>query len=360
MPTETKPAAAPAVAAPAPTGDKPLLTQPVALDQLSDAQHAKWLKTGELPVAGAKQVKSLVRADADGNPPAEPVDGEVQLGDEPVEPKPAATPAKKVGVGSATYAQLKARVREAEAELARLRSGPRNDEPTEPVADEPTAPAPKAAAAPRPKSTDLDAQGKAKYETWEQYEDALLEWREAQVLAKVDQRVSEREQQRQIAQANAVIERDWNAKVDEAQAKYDDFATVALDKKTGPYELIRPGSAVDQWILKRPLGAEILYYFGKNRAELLRIGQMHPVDASAELVALEAKLNGSTPAPAMPPESQVTRAPKPAAKVGGRGTSAIDDSTRALMDDPTRNPDAMRRFMEAENRREIRERLGTR
>lgn len=352
MPVETKatPAAEPAkVTTPA---------QPVPLESLSDEQHVAWLKTGELPVHGDKRAKPLVRADKDGNPPAEvETDDADAVADEVGKGK--TEPAKRPGLGSMTYAQMKARIRELEAKEAERSREPEPDE----IVDDDAAPPPTKAkeATPRPKSTDLDANGKAKYANWEDYEDALLEWNTERVLAKTDERVSQREQERAIARANGEIERDWNAKVDEAQSKYDDFQAVALDKRTGPYELIKPGSAIDQWILKRPLGAELLYYFGKNRAELLRIGRMHPVDASAELVALESKLSKHDSAPAKESEQvRISRTPKPASEVGGRGTAAVDDVARALADDPTKSEDAMRRFMAAENEKNIRERLGER
>ena len=352
MPVETK--AAP-VAEPAKVTTS---AQPVPLDQLNNEQHIQWLKTGELPVQGDKRAKPLIRADKDGNPPAE-ADADAADAVATDDGKGKTEPPKRPGLGSMTYAQMKARIRELEAKEAERVAAPADDE----IVDDEAAPPPTTAkvATPRPKSTDLDANGKAKYANWEDYEDALLEWNTERVLAKTDERVSQREQERAIARANGEIERDWNAKVDEAQSKYDDFQTVALDKRTGPYELIKPGSAIDQWILKRPLGAELLYYFGKNRAELLRIGRMHPVDASAELVALESKLSKHDSAPAKESEKvRITRTPKPASEVGGRGTAAVDDVTKALRDDPTTSEDAMRRFMAAENEREIRERLGER
>ena len=339
-------------------------TQPVPLEQLTEEQHVAWLKTGELPIQGDKRARPLVRADKDGNLPAD-ADTDVDA-DAKVDDKPAPAPAKK-GVGNLTYRELRAKVRAQEAELERLRT--RGDVQVdddvvddEPASTEVPARADTKTAAPRPKSTDLDDKGKAKYATWEDYEDALLEWNTERVLAKADEHMTEREQQRAIARANAEIEKDWSAKVDEASGKYDDFATVALDKKTGPYELIKPGSAIDQWILKRPLGAELLYYFGKNRAELLRIGRMHPVDASAELVELESKLKPTTSRDkgTAATDIKVTKTPRPASEVGGRGTAAVDDVAKALHDDPTKSEDAMRRFMAAENEREIRERLGER
>lgn len=333
--------------------------QPVPLEKLSDAQHAKWLKTGELPVQGAKEVKGL--DEGDDAKPVKAAD-EADTGDADAQP-----PAKR-GFGSMRPSEMRRQLREQSAELERLRAGKSakvvEDEVEEVVA--PKVEAKTAKATPRPKPNDLDDKGKAKYADWEQYEDALLEWSTERTLAKVEEAQSKKEQERTIAAQNTKIEQSWAKRTKESRKQHDDFDDVALDPE-GPGKHISRGSVVDQWILESDLGAEILYHFGNDLDDLLRYGKLSPVAAARELTKLEAKLTKGTAqddsdSPPNPPkrEVKVTRAPKPASEVGGRGNAAIDDSERALRDDPTKNPDAMKRFMEAENRKDIRERLGTR
>jgi hypothetical protein len=363
----TTPTITPAKSDAAPTPDKPLLTQPVSLEQLSDAQHAKWLKTGELPIAGAKEVKTLdqgadkVDADADKAKPGD--DGKVD-DDAPAQPER--------GFGSKRPSELRRIAREQQAEIARLKARiakPADADAAEVEEVEVPAKADAKSAAkatPRPKSTDLDANGKAKYADWEAYEDALLEWNTERVMAKVEESQSKREQERTIAAQNTKIEQSWGKRTEEARKLHEDFDDVALDPD-GPGKHISRGSVVDQWILESDLGAEILYHFGSNLDDLLRYGKLSPVAAARELTKLESKLSKSSEqddsASASGPrksEVKVTKAPRPASEVGGRGTAAVDDVARALADDPTKSEDAMRRFMAAENRKDIAERLGER
>lgn len=337
--------------------------RPVPMEKLSDAQHKKWLETGELPVQGAKEVKSL--SDGKKNEP----DAEKDAAEEVTEPG-TETPREKKGVGSLTYKELRARVRELEAKLADASKDERREikEEIEELVE--TAPKPKAEkASPRPKAGDQKEDGTPKFATWEEYEDALLEWNTERVLAKADERQTQREQEQTIAVQNRKIEQSWNTRVDKAREQHEDFDDVAL-AKDGPGKHIARGSVVDQWILDSKHGAEILYHFGNNLPDLLRYSKMNPIQASRELYKLEAGLADSSGAsdfddePTPPKkdvkEIKVTKAPKPASEVGGRGTAAGDDVERALRDDPTKNEDAMRRFMAAENAKDIRERLGSR
>jgi hypothetical protein len=344
-----------------PVQDKPLLTQPVPLDKLSDAQHAKWLKTGELPTQGAKEVKAL----DDGADKIDVEADKARPGDDGKVDDDAVVPAER-GFGSKRPSELRRIAREQQAEIARLKA--RIAKPVDDEAEEVPVKADTKNAAktiPRPKSTDVGADGKPKYADWEAYEDALLEWNTERVMAKVEESTTKREQERTITAQNSKTEQFWAKRVEASSKLHDDFEDVALDSE-GPGKHISRGSVVDQWILESDLGAEILYHFGNNLDDLLRYGKLSPVQAARELTKLETKLTKSSEhddrdSPANPKKSEVkvTKAPKPASQVGGRGSAAIDDIARALADDPTRNPDAMRRFMDAENRKDIAERLGT-
>lgn len=358
MPVET-----PAPVITTPNSTKP--AQPVPFEKLSDAQHAKWLKTGELPVQGAKEVKGLdegdakpVKADAD--------EADTDTGD--ADAKPA-----ERGFGSKRPSELRRIAREQQAEISRLKTqlagakGPERAEIKEEIAELETAAAPKVdKLGPKPRATDKNADGTPKYKDWEAFEDAKDEWVRKDAIQEFESAANKKEQERTIAAQNTKIEQSWAKRTEESRKQHDDFDDVALDPE-GPGKHISRGSVVDQWILESDLGAEILYHFGNDLDDLLRYGKLSPVAAARELTKLEAKLTKGTTqddsdSPPNPPkrEVKVTRAPKPASEVGGRGNAAIDDSERALRDDPTKNPDAMKRFMEAENRKDIRERLGTR
>lgn len=333
---------------------------PKSMDKLTPKEYDTWQKTGEVAV---DREASGLKAEKPEAKEADAAD-DAKLADE----SGTSVTREKKGVGSLTYKELRARVRTLEAELETATKAERREikeEIEELVAD---APKPKTEkATPRPKAGDQKEDGTPKFATWEEYEDALLEWNTERVLAKADERQTQRQQEQTIAAQNAKIEQSWNARVDKAREAHEDFDDVALDKD-GPGKHIARGSVVDQWILDSKHGAEILYHFGNNLPDLLRYSKMNPIQASRELYKLEARLANSSgssdfddePEPKAPitKETKVTKAPKPASEVGGRGTAAGDDVERALRDDPTKNEDAMRRFMAAENAKDIRERLG--
>lgn len=328
------------------------IAQPVPLEDLSEAQHRKWLETGDLPVKGAKEIKTL-----DEQPDAKKADAadDAKNADDSGE----SASREKKGAGSLTYRELRARVRELEAKLENASKSERA-EIREEIAEleEPAKPKTEKLRA-RPRSND-QADGKPKYKDWNEYEDDLDKWYDERADLRIAETLSKREQEATIASQNRKIEQSWNDRTAKARETHDDFDDVALDPE-GPGKHISRGSVVDQWILESDLGAEILYHFGQNLDDLLRYGKLSPVAAARELTKLEAKLSGEPEAktPAQP-EPKVTKAPKPASIVGGRGTTAVDDVTKALRDDPTKSEDAMRRFMDAENRANIKERLGDR
>jgi hypothetical protein len=127
------------------------------------------------------------------------------------------------------------------------------------------------------------------------------------------------------------FQKTWNERSAKAAAKYADFKEVALD----PAMPIVPGGIVDAFIGETEVGPELLYHFGKNPAELEKLQGMNPIHAALELAKLvgkftepEAKLPLSTPA-----KPTITSAPKPAPKVGGRGTAPEDPVAAAVKDD---------------------------
>lgn len=333
------------------------VAQPIPLEDLSEAQHAKWLKTGDLPVKGAKEVKTF-----DEQPDAKEAD---QADDaEAADDSGKSASREEVGKyrGDLRPGQLRDLAKKQEAEISRLKAELKQTKnPTERAEikeeiAEVEAKTEKLRS--RPRSSDKNADGTPKYKDWNEYEDDMDKWYDERADIRVNETLSKREQEQTIASQNRKIEQSWNDRTAKARETHDDFDNVALDPE-GPGKHISRGSVVDQWILESDLGAEILYHFGSDLPDLLRYAKLSPVAAARELTKLEAKLSGEpeakTPAP---PEPKVTKAPKPASIVGGRGTAAVDEVTKALRDDPTKSEDAMRRFMDAENRANIRERLG--
>lgn len=308
------------------------LPVPRELDDLTKAQYDKWRLTGEIPAEGeveAPEVKEKEKTAAE------------------VVPAVTAPAPKPKGAGSLTYSELRAKVRAQEAELERLKANPAATKQAEVVEITPPK-SKKVETAPRPKANDTDAAGKPKYATWEDYEDALLDWNTERTLAKVEESQAKRQTEAQVQQQNTKIEQGWRERVDKSRLQHPDFDDVALDPD-GPGKLIGKGSVVDTWILESDHGAEILYHFGKNPEELRRYGNLTPVAAARELTKLEDKLAGTAPAKAATTLTQVPppKTPRPTTQVGGRGTTTADEVTKAVADDD------VRAYIDAQNRREI-------
>lgn len=295
------------------------------LGELTDKQDAHWRLTGELPKKEPKvssEPKKAENAPADEAEPAPETDTGAS---QEQEPKPS-----KSGPGSMGYKELRNRVKELEDQLAASKTAPK-EEPA-PV-DGPQPKAEKVRA--KPNLEDKDKDGKPKYASWEEYNEELIDWKAEQKFTEYRKNEEKARQDAIVAQKNKVILDSWNGRITKAAEKYADFAEVALDDKNGPGSRISPGSVVDAWILDSDLGAEILYHFGKDRNDLERIGAMHPIGAARELAKLEAKLSGEpvkAPTPTEPPV-KTTKTPPPAREVGGRGSSAVDDVTKAVADD---------------------------
>lgn len=268
-----------------------------------------------------------------------------------------ASPERKKRPG---FNDLRNRVRELEAENLRLKGSPRETEP-EPEA-EPEAKQPEKLRA-RPKA-DEQVDGKPKYKDWTEYEDDLLAWNEEKIFRTIDERSAKQVQEAQVEAQNKTIEQSWFERVKKSRELHEDFDEALGDD--GPKRLISPGSTVDKWLLSSELGAELLFYFHKNPAELKKFENVPgktraEVDANAfrMLVRIEEKLSTPSKEPKSEPEreTRATRAPKPSSEVGGRGTSLPDPVAAAIAGGSDADTG---RYIEEQNRRDIRAKFGDR
>ncbi len=290
---------------------------PRPLESLSPTQYEKWRTTGEIPEEGPGEKKE----------------------DAPAQPAPKREAKKESSPGKLGYADLRRRVRELEAENEQLRAPAAPPETRE----EPAAAKPQTTERAKPQPADRDKDGKAKYASYEEYLEDLADWKAEQRLKVYESEQAEKQRAAGVARENRRIEQFWNERVDKARARYQDF-DAALDPKNGPAADIAPGSVVDQWILQSPQGADLLYFFSQNRADLRRLARLHPVDAARELAAIEAAMEDERHAQKT---ARTTKAPPPSREIGGRGTAAVDDVTKAVADDDVGG------YIAAMNRREI-------
>lgn len=183
------------------------------------------------------------------------------------------------------------------------------------------------------------AKGKPKvedFETYEDYTEALTEWKLDERQGK--QAEAEKQAQRQAAQEGQT--RAWREAQDACSERINQDPE--LVKRIDPdlakaIEYTKPGqmptrlTALGDEILKSPIPAELLVYFTEHDGELKRVYEAPDVREMARMIAkIEAKLeeNGLPPAKAEPeqpkPERKVSSAPPPmkplapsAAVVGG-------------------------------------------
>jgi hypothetical protein len=107
--------------------------------------------------------------------------------------------------------------------------------------------------------------------------------------------IKQHEESRQTAELNAQFE----ARVEKALEKYDDFEQVAYSPN------VPVSDVMAQAIRASDVGPEVAYYLGLNPSEAQRISQLPPVLQAKEIGRLEVKVT------AEPPARRVTNAPAP-------------------------------------------------
>lgn len=165
------------------------------------------------------------------------------------------------------------------------------------------APAPENASAPRPEQ----------FHTYEQYIDALTDW-------KVDQRISsERSKAETTKQSERVAQnlKAFQASVSKAEAHYPDMRDVIDTVMNDTSFPVSPAMA--EAIFESEKSAELAYWLGKNPDEARRISSLSSASAARELGRIEATLS-------TPPKRTVTQAPPPPKTLKGGETPAKDPS----------------------------------
>ena len=162
---------------------------------------------------------------------------------------------------------------------------------------------------PKPTETPVEQTTKpvpAQYENYDEYIDALTDW-------KLEQRdnvtkaatVKQEQKNRQEAFFN---------KIDKAKEKHPDFDEVARKPpQDGGPTINQP---MYETLMDCEHAADIAYYLGQNVEESRRIGSLPPLAAAREIGKLEAQFAGPTP----PPQKSTTKAPAVTKPVSGKET----------------------------------------
>lgn len=206
------------------------------------------------------------------------------------------TPEKKSGIEK-RFSKLTKTIRDLEARLAAT--------PVKPEVQQEAA---------KPESVKSGAPKQEDFSNWEDFSDALVEYKVEQIEAKKAKAHSDR-----VAQAaQAAAESQWENQTTAAAEKHDDFDAVALNSKL-------PVSPVMFHVIQSSEnGAELLYHLGSNPEVSAKIAAMTPGQAALALGKLEAKLfPDEAPKPVAAPVAKAL--PKPPATVGGTATAPKAD-----------------------------------
>lgn len=138
------------------------------------------------------------------------------------------------------------------------------------------------------------------YESYEDYLEALSDYKVSEKLQATQQQMATANQQAQLAERQKA----FHAKAEKLDIP--DFVDVVYNP-----DLLLSQDMVDI-AFDSEKGPEILYYLGKNPAEAARIAQMDKARAGYEIGRLEAALQ-------LPPAKNVTSAPPPIKPISGGG-----------------------------------------
>ena len=148
----------------------------------------------------------------------------------------------------------------------------------------------------------------ANFETYEDFVEALADW-------KAEQRETTKKQ----AEATKQHQTEWQKKVEAAKARYDDWADVVDGAEDVP---VTPH--MQQTIFEMERGPDVVHFLASNPDEAKRISKLSPLSQARELGKIEDKL----PALDAEPEKKtaaaaVSKAPRPAKVVAGSSANDL-------------------------------------
>jgi hypothetical protein len=356
---------------PAPTANEDF--SQAALDSMTPTQRAEWKATGELPAKSADSA-TAVKPESAPAPDA---------GKDKQEPSPGTkefSPAeKRIRQLHAESKAANERAARLERELNELRTA-KPEVKAAPAAEEKKEPT---FTRPRPTAQDIKPDGTPKYSDYDEYSDALMDWkleqreaanaaREAEREGKVKNLIASEltEAQKREAQAkeNEKWAEGWNGQVSAAKEKHGDFDDVVkavmieFDDKGQPIPApgqikISLNGPIDAFCARSPHGAEILYHLASNPDEIERIQSIpDPWAAGREIALLEFKLFNEVPGEKKEkkeaPAPKITKQSDPIKPVSGTNTAPEDEEMAAV------EAGDMRKFKRLANARDAAARKG--
>lgn len=299
------------------------VTDPFNGEHLSLSEYQRYRDEGEVP----ERFKAASAATT-GAPEetAETPEGEEPETDSESVPEEEAQepPQKDMPPSQKRILQLLAEKKELQRQLEAAKKPDVKTDPS-PAAAPPNIPTTR----PKPTVEDVDDKGNPKYATYEDYVDALTDWKMEQ---KFEQEKRERAQQEQ--------QRALDARFADARKRYEDADEVIIPAAKAIYEAQIP-LAVKQAFSESELLPDLCYVVGSDPDEFKRfvnLAKSNPRAAFAKIFeyerAIREELAGNATEESRSekaPEVKKTAAPKPPSPVNGAGSSrAFDVSDESL------------------------------
>ncbi|MEY4429661.1 MAG: Rhodoferax phage [Pseudomonadota bacterium] len=157
------------------------------------------------------------------------------------------------------------------------------------------------------------------FEKYDEYIDALTDWKAEQAVAKR----MEADSTRKVAETRAQTFQERQAQFRQQAPDYDEVVA----SSDAPLS-----NHVAEVLQDSDLGPQLAYHFAKNPDVLLRLNGMNPTAAAREIGRLEATLSAKPAAPAAPTK-KVSNTPAPAGTLGTQGRATTPALQNLSMDE---------------------------
>lgn len=272
-------------------------------------------QTGELP-ARFKPAEPADPAPADA--PEEKVD-EAEIAPES-DPEEAQEPPQKGSPAQKRILQLLADKKELQRKL---------DAAAKPDAPPDPSPEPAQQQSSRPKPDDTKPDGTPKYKDWEDYNEALIDWKAGEKIA-----------QFQYAQQQQAQLQVLKSKLDEARTRYDDADSVIFPAAQTILDAQIP-PAIKEIFAQSEHFVDLCFVVGSDPAEMaafIALARTNPRAALGKVFEYERGIaselaKAKEPDGGKAPEKKSTSAPKPPSPVSGGSQRAFDVSDESLSPD---------------------------
>lgn len=190
------------------------------------------------------------------------------------------------------------------------------------------APAPGPTSAPAPQQAAKPM--KESFATYDEYVEALTDWKAEQrvtaALTDVNNRIEQRESSQSAAQVKANRAKNWTERAEATRQILNDFDEV-LNAAQGA--VIERHTA--ELLEDSPHGPALAYKLAKDPELLDKLNNMSPQAAAKEFGKMEAVFDGHATASApSAPNPNASKAPRPPSRVGNQGSASKDPSKMSM------------------------------